>query len=301
MHKFLTPLALLIILLPVHAEEPSASLPDAVRQMLAAAIAGGDDAEIMTVAKYAAEAVPDARVQIEAMVAQYHAAQDRAVQERLASTDPFALWQGRAELSGFRSTGSTSEFGVSLGLAAERKSVRWRHALKADIDYRRANGRVSKERIVASYSPRYNFDPRGFVYGLGQYERDPSVGFDGRYTGSAGIGYMLIDTDAIDFSIDAGPSVRHVAYSDGTRETKPGMRSSFDFKWALTPSLSFRQTASGYSEKHVASITSMTALDAKLVSVLTARLSYNVLYETDSHLTDEKLDTLSKLTLIYEF
>ncbi|MGD9811333.1 MAG: DUF481 domain-containing protein [Sphingobium sp.] len=45
----------------------------------------------------------------------------------------------------------------------------------------------------------------------------------------------------------------------------------------------------------------MSAFDAKLISVLTARLSYNVQYETDSRLTSRRLDTLSKVTLIYDF
>lgn len=310
MRIFLPFITLLLMAAPVHAQsdaedgkvpQEASPLPPAVQQMLDAALAEGDEAEIAIVAKYAKGAVPGAAEQIEAMVSKK--AQERALaqQEALKNTDIFALWKGRVELGGFRSTGSTSEFGVSLGLSAERRSLRWRHALRATVDYRRANGKVSRERMEAAYAPRFNFNHRGFLYGLAQYERDPAVGYDARYTGSAGIGYQLVESDTVDLALDAGPSLRHSAYVDGTSETKIGLRSSAALKWGLTPTLSFKQTASAYVEEDTASLSALSAFDAKLISVLTARLSYNVQYETDSRLTSRRLDTLSKVTLIYDF
>ena len=286
---------------PESATPAEGTLPDAIGKMLDAAFAGGDEAEIAIVAKYAKEVAPEAGEEIDRRVAAKAEERQLAALEAQKNPDLFALWKGHMELGGFSSTGSTSEIGVSLGFNAERRGLRWRHALRTSVDYRRANGETSRERIEAAYGPRYNFNPRGFIYGLAQYERDPSVGYESRYTGSVGIGYQIIENEAANLAVDVGPSVRHVTFVDDGSETKPGARFSLDGNWALSPTLSLHQTASAYAEKHVASLSSLTAIDSKLISVLTVRLSYNVLYETDSRLTSKKLDTLSKLTLIYDF
>tara|TARA_R110000782_G_scaffold78293_5_gene156100 strand:- start:91966 stop:92922 length:957 start_codon:yes stop_codon:yes gene_type:complete len=277
------------------------ALPPAIRQMLESALAEGNDAEIAAIAKYAARTVPEAQREIDAMMTRYRDHKEAQRQQRLSDPDIFALWEGKIELGGFRSTGTTSEFGVSASLSAKRQGVKWTHVLYGNVDYRRANGETSRDRFVLSYAPRYKAGLNGFIYGLAQYEHDPFVGYDNRYSGSAGFGYKPLQTDSMNLSIDVGPSLRHVEYIDGTAETKLGGRSSADFEWKLSPTLTFRQTASGYAEKDVISLNSLTALDTKLISVLTARLSYNVQYENDDRLSSKRLDTLSKVTLIYDF
>jgi putative salt-induced outer membrane protein len=298
--------ALLLISTPAfgqetgHAPEPPA-LPPAVRQMITDAIASGNQDDIDTVARLAQKSYPAAQAEIAAMVNAHVERQKAEHVERIEQASLFQLWTGKVELGGFRSTGSTSEIGISAGVALQRTGLKWSHSLSGSADYRRANGETSRERFIAAYQPRYQFGPDGFIYGLTQFERDPIIGFDSRYTGSAGIGYKLIQTKKIDFSVDAGPSVRHVEYVDGSGETKLGARSSLDFAWKFRPTLTLRQTASGYIENDVRSLTAQTSLNSRLISRLSMNLSYNIQYETKTPLTDERLDTLSKATLVYDF
>jgi putative salt-induced outer membrane protein len=280
---------------------PPPPLPPAARAMLEQAIAGGDEADIAAVAKIAKKTYPRSSAEISALV---NARSEKVAERRkdlIQSASIFELWKGRGELGGFRSTGSTSEVGISAGLAITRTGLKWTHKLSASADYRRAYGATSRERIVAAYEPRYQFDPKGFAYGLTQFERDPIIGFDARYTGSAGIGYKLLDDKKLTLSVDAGPSLRHVAYPDNSTETKAGVRSSIDFAWKLNPQLTLRQTASGYVESNNESATALTALDARIIARLSARFSYNLQYESQNRLTSERFDTLSKVTLIYDF
>jgi len=295
------PIAMCIAAAPALAQSKTA-LPEPVRKMLETAIASKNDAEIATIAKYARKTAPDAQAEIDAMVQQHKEVKAAATEQKRNDPNIFALWKGKVELGGFRSTGSSSEVGVAASATAQRRGIKWTHALHAAIDYRRANGTTSKDRILASYAPRYDLSTRNFIYGLAQYERDPSLGFESRYTGSAGIGYRVIDSDTMSLTLDAGPSLRRVNYTQGGAETKWGARSSADFEWTISPTLTFRQTASAYTEQDILTLSSLTALDTKLISVLTARLSYDMLYEKDDRLLDtSKLDTLSKISLIYEF
>ncbi|CAN5355263.1 hypothetical protein BH10PSE12_BH10PSE12_19430 [soil metagenome] len=297
----LLPMALsLLPVVPALAAE-AVPLQPAVRLMLETAIASGNQGDIDAVARVARQANPGAIAEIAAMMSAYDQRKDTERKIQVQNASFTQLWNGKGELGGFRSTGSTSEVGISAGITLQRSGLKWSHTLAGTVDYRRANGETSRERFVASYQPRYQFDPIGFVYGLAQYERDPFIGFDARYTGSTGIGYKLLQGKRLNLSLDVGPSVRHVIYTDESAETKLGARSSLDFGWTLSPTLTLHQTASGYVENKVRSLNAQTSLTTRIVSRLSANFSYNIQYETETRLTDEKLDTLSKATLVYDF
>lgn len=276
-------------------------LPPSVREMLEAAIANGNETEIATVAKIARQTNPGAADEIQRMVQSWKertkATRDTVIREARFTE----LWTGRIEAGGFRSTGSTSELGISAKAAIKRAGIQWSHKLTASVDYRRANGVTSRERYLAGYEPRYEFDSRGFIYGLTQFERDTSIGYDERYTASSGIGYKLIVSDPLDLSLDAGPSVRHAAYVTGERETKLGARGSMDLVWRLAPTLTFKQATSGYAESNVYTLNSLTSLETKVGSRWSAAFSYNVQYESETLLSARDFDTLSRLTLTYDF
>lgn len=290
----------LLISTPAWADD-SDLLPPAVREMLEAAIANGNESDIATVAKIARQTNPGSADEIQRMVASWKE-RTKATHETVVREARFTeLWTGRIEAGGFRSTGSTSEFGVSASAAIKRVGIEWTHKLAASIDYRRANGITSRERYLASYEPRYEFDPRGFAYGLAQFERDTSIGYDERYTASAGVGYKLIMSKPVDLSLDAGPSIRHARYVTGERETKLGVRASMDFAWRLTPALTFKQVASGYAESDVYTLNSLTSLETRVSTRWSAAFSYNVQYESETLLSARDLDTLSRLTLTYDF
>ncbi len=293
-------ISLLLLPAPAWANYP-VLLPPSVREMLEAAIANGNETEIATVAKIAKQTNPDSADEIQRMVNSWKE-RTKATRDTIIREARFGdLWTGRIQAGGFRSTGSTSEIGISANVAITRAGIQWSHKLSAAADYRRANGVTSRERYSASYEPRYQFDPRGFAYGLTQFERDVSIGYDERYTVSAGIGYKVIVSKPLDLALDIGPSVRHANYVTGERETKMGARASLDLAWRLAPTLVFRQVASGYAERDVYTLNSLTSLETKVGTRWSAAFSYNLQYESETLLSARDFDTLSRLTLTYDF
>jgi putative salt-induced outer membrane protein len=65
--------------------------------------------------------------------------------------------------------------------------------------------------------------------------------------------------------------------------------------------LTFKQTASGYAESDVYTFNALSALETKVATNWAARFSYTVQYESESLLTDKAFDTLSRVTLTYDF
>jgi putative salt-induced outer membrane protein len=294
-------LFLMLSALPGVARADDTLLPPAVREMMEAAIANGNETEIATVAKIARQTNPGSAGEIQRMVNSWKdrtkATRDTIIREA-RFTD---LWTGRIQAGGFRSTGSTSELGISAAATVTRTGIEWSHKLTASADYRRANGVTSRERYFGSYEPKYQFDPRGFAYGLAQFERDTSIGYDERYTASAGIGYKLIVSKPLDLSADIGPSIRHARYVIGAVETKLGVRGSMALAWRASPTLTVKQTASAYAESDVYTFNALTSLETKVSTRWSAAFSYNVQYESETLLQSRDLDTLSRLTLTYDF
>ncbi|RJG55162.1 DUF481 domain-containing protein [Sphingobium terrigena] len=299
MRACLIPLALLFAA-PAYAADP-ALLPPSVREMLEAAIANGNEMDIATVAKIARQTNPGSADEIQRLVNSWKertkATHDTVIREARFTE----LWTGRVEAGGFRSTGSTSEIGISASATATRNGIQWSHKLSAAADYRRANGVTSRERYFAGYEPKFQFDPRGFAYGLAQFERDTSIGYDERYTASVGVGYKLIVSKPVDLLVDIGPSVRHAKYLIGVRETKLGARGSMALTWRASPTLTFKQTAAGYAESDVYSLNALTSMETKVATRWSAALSYNVQYESETLLSSRNFNTLSRVTLSYDF
>jgi len=301
MRARLLPIALLIAAAPATAMAQDALLSPAVREMMEAAIANGNETEIATVAKIAKQTNPASADEIQRMVNSWKE-RTKATHDTVLREARFTeLWTGRIQAGGFRSTGSTSELGISAAATVTREGLQWSHKLTASADYRRANGVTSRERYFGSYEPRYQFDPRGFAYGLAQFERDVSIGYDERYTGSVGVGYKLIVSKPLDLQADIGPSVRHAKYVIGPRETKLGLRGSMALAWRATPTFTVKQTASAYAESDVVTFNALTSLETKVTTRWSAAFSYNIQYETETLLQSRDLDTLSRLTLTYDF
>ena len=302
---------------------PTTRLPDSARELILTAMRGNDDRAVHAIARTAKAAYPLAENEIADMLATWNEetsarsdvmlalADDqisipmmRLRPVRLPSPNPRFL-TGRGELGGFRSTGSTSEVGLSMALALNYKIGRWQHKLNSEVNYRRSNGATSQENISVAYEPRLQFSPDLFVYGLAQYERAPFVGYNSRLTSSGGLGAVVIARDNMRLLATAGPAFRRVDYVLGDKESKLGLRSSLDFNWQLSPTARFTQTANGYLEDNVVTLNFDSGITTKIATRLSTRFSYNVQVE---HVGDpgnlrylRRFDTMSRVSIVYDF
>lgn len=311
-----------------------AALPDPVKAMLDAAIASGNDADIQSVAKLAKATNPDDAAEVDAILAPYRAEQAelaeakakadaetaKAAAEKKKSAELAAAeknsgffdnWSGEGQVGGFRSTGNTKNTGISGGLKLKKEAEKWRVTFRALADYQRTNGVTSKEQFNVSIEPNYKVNDRLYIYGLTQYERDRFQGFAARYTISGGLGYTVIDDDGISLNIKAGPAYRITNFTGGGSDKRLAALFGLDFDWQIADNLKFSQDAGaklGSSTSAVAIISSgsnsfnaTTALDAKLLGSLSARLSYSIEHETDPPAGRLKTDTTSRISLVYGF
>jgi putative salt-induced outer membrane protein len=210
-------------------------------------------------------------------------------------------WSGEGELGAFVSTGSTPGSGFVGRLLIVAEAGRWRVATSGRIDYQKNFDAVTRNQIRLTFEPNYKFDEHGYIFGLGQYERDRFQGFTDRYSVSAGLGYNLLEGDGRKLSIKAGPAMRITQQVDGPQEQTLSAVALADLKLRLTPNLNYSQEVSTYFDAVRRTYYTLAALDSRLSSKLKARLSYTLQHEEGAGVARNLTDTTSRLTLLYGF
>lgn len=302
------PGAAALALFAASAAPAAAALPEPVRAMIDSAIATGDDAKVRTVIDIARATYPAEGAQLDAILAKWQAdetarlaAKAAADEEAKRSAGLFENWTGKGELGAFNSTGNAENTGITAGLALTREGVDWRHKLTGRADYQESNGVVTREQYLAAYEPNYKISDRLYAYGLAQYERDRFQGFSARYSVSGGLGYDVLTGETMTLSVKAGPAWRRTELVGGGSSSSFAGLAAADFDWKIAETISFTQDLSAFVQSGSDTFISDTGLVAKIASDLSVRLSYTLEHDTDPPAGAEKTDTLSRITLIYDF
>ena len=308
-----------VLAIALAAGQPAqAELPEPVRAMIDAAIATGDEGKVRTVADIARQTNPADGQEIDAILAIFEAdlaarkqAEAAEREAKIRSASLFEAWSGKGEFGAFRATGNTSNTGVTLGLTLDRQGIAWRHRVTGRADYQRAGGVTTREQFLGRYEPNVNVSERVYVYALAQYERDRFQGFSGRYAISGGIGYHALKQDDVQRSLKAGPAYRVTEFVDGRSESRIAGLIGVDFDWSITDRLKLTQDTNAVAEtggsavaiidSRNTSIDLITGLNAKINDSLSARFSYAVEYDSNPPAGAVQTDTLSRVTLIYDF
>ena len=287
---------------------PTEVPPDPVRNMLAAAIAGGKDADVEAVAQVAKAASPDDAAEIEERLLAYRAERQRLKDEaaaaeraRLAAAKFWENWKGEGQIGASQSSGNTKSAGLSAGVALARKGIDWTQRMRAQADYQRTNGQTSVERYLVELEPQYRINDRAFAFGLGRWEHDRILGYDTRWNLSGGFGYKVIDNKKMTLSLKGGPAFRQTDFVNGNEDTELTALAGVDFGWQLSPTLRLTQVASTIIGEANGSTNSLTALNAKLTGALSARLANSAQIDTSPPPGIERVDTQTRFTLVYGF
>jgi putative salt-induced outer membrane protein len=286
---------------PPPAAQDTPEIPATIRSMLDAAIGSDNDGEVTTIVKYARIVDPGSADEVARLADAWRKEKATRHDFTIREAGFFDLWAGKVELGGYVTTGNTQNKGVTGALALTRESVRWRHKITAQADYQESLGITSREHYLAAYEPNFKFDRLGYVYGAAQYESDKFLGYYNRYSASLGAGYSAIKQANMTLDVELGPAFRSTEFTDDATESSIAGRGSLNFNWKLTPTISVGQNASAYVQHYNSTVSSTTALSAKLIGPLAAKLSYAVQYESQPPAGRVSTDTTGRASLVYSF
>ena len=297
------PLAASLVASPALAE-----LPTATRDMIQAAIATGDADKVATVLELAREIHPEDAAELDAIETDFNAGQAElaaaeaaAEEEAIRKAGLFDNWSGEGQIGAFRSTGNSSNTGISAGIGLERVGIDWRHKVTVLADYQRTNGVTTREQFLGAYEANYQLNDRLFLYGLAQYERDRFQGFSSRISASGGLGYRVIDNDSMQLAVKAGPAYRQTKFIAGGSDSSIAGLGALDFDWQISDRIKLTEDASAFVQSGNKTFVSATGLEASLGGNLSARLAYVWEHDTNPPAGAVKTDTLTRFTLVYGF
>jgi len=293
-------LLLALPLLLANAEDPE-TIPPPIKAMLDAAMKSGSESDVAVIVKYTKAAAPDAVEDVQKIAADWRSDRQKKAQRRLKEAAFFDLVKGRAELGGYISRGNTENVGLTASVEVKREALEWRHKLKLQADYQESLGVVTRERYLAAYEPNWKFDERAYLYGAAQYESDRFSGFSDRFSLSTGAGYSAIKRPNLKLDLELGPAFRHTRFIDSSIESNVAARGSVDFGWKLSPGVSVTQVASAYLQDANSTVSSKSALLARLIGPLSAQFSYTLQYESMPPVGRKTTDTTSRAALVIDF
>ncbi len=281
------------------ASPAAAQLAPSVKAIVEAAARTGDAAKIDAVVGIAKETNKGAEGEIDAIVAAIAAEQAAAREAKLADAGLLDNWSGQGELGASLATGNSDTKTFAAGLALQKDGLNVRHKLNAAADIQKSNGITSQERILAGYQLDWKFSDRAYAFGRFEYERNRQAGINRRFVESVGIGYKLIDSPAVKWSVEGGPALRQTRFVDYS-ENSFAVRGGSNFLWKLSDSTDFTNDTALFIEGS-GSLTNTTALTARIFGALSARVAFNITWEEEPPIGLEKIDTLTRFTLVYAF
>ncbi len=288
--------ALLAATQPVLAQS---ALPDSVRSMVEAAAKSGDTAKIDAVVAIAKETNKGAEAEIDKIVADIAASQAAAREEALKTAGFFENWTGSGQLGAAITTGNTEQKSFTAGLDLQRDGLQWRHRANALFDIIDNDGGTDQQRILAGYQIDYKFSDRLYAFGRFEYEKNREAGIERRFAESAGIGWRAVAAERVTWDLEAGPALRQTRFVTGD-DNSFAFRGASRFLWQLSDSSAFTNDTFLFWDD-AGSVNNTTALTSKLFGALSARISVNLAWEQEPPLGLEKLDTTSRVTLVYDF
>lgn len=292
-------LALPLLLANTAAEDPV--IPPTIKSMLDAAMQSGSEGDVAVIVKYAKTADPASADLVVKTASDWRNDRLAKANMKIREADFFDLVKGHAELGGYLSTGNTRNIGLTAAIEVKREALEWRHKLRLQADYQESLGVVTRERYVAAYEPNWKFDDRAYLYGAAQYESDRFSGFYDRVSVSTGTGYSAIKSPKVKLDVELGPAYRLTRFIDDKTESNLAARGSMDFGLKLSPSISVTQNASAYLQDANSTVSSRSALLAKLFGPFSAQFSYTLQYESTPPIGRQTTDTTSRAALVVDF
>ncbi|RYY22882.1 MAG: DUF481 domain-containing protein [Sphingomonadales bacterium] len=301
MRALLLALPLLVVPAPLWAHADPDSVPPPIKAMLDAAMQSGSEGDVAVIVKYAKTASPESAELVTKLASKWNQDRRETAQRKLREADFFALMKARAELGGYVSSGNTENVGLSASIELKREGLDWRHKLRLQADYQESLGQVTRERYLAAYEPNWKLGDRAYMYGAGQFESDRFSGFTERFSVSAGAGYSVIRRPGMKLDLELGPAFRSSRLITDETESNVAARGSVDFDWKVSRGITVRQNASAYLQDANSTVSSKSALLARLIGPLSAQFSYTLQYESMPPAGRKSTDTTSRAALVLDF
>lgn len=211
-----------------------------------------------------------------------------------------STWSGEATIGGSLISGNAEEQAVTAGLNLNRAEGAWEHGLTILGDYSRNNGVTTKESLDANYRTKWFAWDRGYIFGLLDFELDSFQAFDWRTSEAVGVGYRVLQNDAMTWDLEGGPGARQTKLAgDISNEFIFVLGSDFDY--LIRDGLKFTNDTAAFIGSDRTTLTNLAAITAQLTERISGRLSFEAQHDTSVPLGQVRTETATRVSIVYGF
>ena len=207
-------------------------------------------------------------------------------------------------------TGNTETTSATAGITAQQELENWSNDYQIEGLYKQETviqdgeevERTSAQKFFASAQGNYkleNPDHRLFVFS--SYEDDRFSNFAYQATLAGGWSQKMWETEKTAFEYSVGPGYSWAETQAGVDNDSFIVRGSAAFKWFISDTAKFTQTASTEVGSENTKSRAESALTATISGSLSMKVSLRLDHNSNVAQGVEKLDTETAVTLVYNF
>lgn len=233
-----------------------------------------------------------------------------AISEEAESKEP--IWESSVEFGYVSTTGNTETTSINGGFSAIYEEEKWRHSLGLKAIFGSAeNSNTSEvETNAEKYSIEgktdYKYSKTGYAFLMVAHEDDRFSDDDYQSSLSMGRGFKFKPSETSDFDLEVGIGYRNTkkkATLTLEEETigESIARIAGRYVWKISKNSRFEQKLSADIGENSTVTKSYTGLSANVAENLALKLSLTATHQSEVRVGAEDLDTLTAVTIVYNF
>jgi putative salt-induced outer membrane protein len=216
---------------------------------------------------------------------------------------------GQVDFGWVATHGNTQNSTTKFKGEVDYDTAPWHFSLLGTAVGASQSGQTTAEAYQLDGKTKYDLNPKVYLFGLVDYNKDRFSGYDHQLFETAGFGWHVYKSAAQEFNLEAGVG----ATQSKTREiTGPPLvpsesrnelvgRAGIEYIWTISPTATFSEKASSLIGSSNTYVESTTEVRVKVVSNLALVLGYLVRYNTQVPDDTHKTDTLASVSLGWKF
>lgn len=215
---------------------------------------------------------------------------------------PPPKWSGDLSIGYVRSNGNATASTLNGKFDLEYKSDPWDNVLSGTAFRATSLGLTTDEKYSLADKLLYNFDPKNYLFGQGNADRDRFGAIAQRYSASAGYGRHLINSATQTLDVDLGGGVAHSREQHANHfQTDPIGTFDLAWLWHFAPGSQFKQTLRTEFAANNTYVNPISELKLTLIKNFFVALGYELRYNTVTPAGTQHTDQITTINIGYAF
>ena len=213
-----------------------------------------------------------------------------------------AAWKGEAAAGLLTTSGNSETQSINGKFVLEYLAVRWKNRFAATALNNGDDEGTTAERYTVGDQLDYNFDPRNYIFGAVDYEKDLFGGFRERTVETLGYGRRILIGPVHTLDAEIGAGARQTVAQE-TREEQDEFIGRFSGKygWIISQTSAFSQSLRVESGSENTFSEAVSELKLSIIGNLFLSLSFTLRNNTDVAPETRKNDSVTAVNVAYSF